>query len=248
MATISAAVENTLYHSFRYAKEVSIDSKEYNNNNNLYNVFAVSKIIDDDSIEIPFLVYSYIKRNLNDSILKNSNEIATHIGNLPTLPTELNNDRKLLLLHLLDCTNRKSLKISKFLSKDGNLYIGGNLCILYDDFTPLFLPTMRVYYSILNNEIVFKSTTLVIYTSPNLYISNDYIERYIAKKIIPYLMQNYTAFVSAHNIEIVTTDCNPNFIRKVDDNPDIVMSNIMDNESTKILLDNMNTITSTICL
>lgn len=248
MAIISAAVENTLYHSFRYAKEVSLDSKEYNNNNNLYNVFAVSKIIDDDSIEIPFLVYNYIKRNLNGSILKNSNEIATHIGNLPTLPIEPNNDRKLLLLHLLDCTNRKSLKISKFLSKDGNLYIGGNLCILYDDFTPLFLPTMRIYYNILNNEVFFKSTTLVIYTSPNLYISNDYIERYIAKKIIPYLMQNYTAFVPAHNIEIVTTDCNPNFIRKVDDNPDIVMSNIMDNESTKILLDNMNTITSTICL
>lgn len=247
MAIISAAVENTLHHSFRYAKEVSLDSKEYNNNNNLYNVFAVSKIIDDDSIEIPFLVYNYIKRSLNDSILKNSNEIATHIGNLSILPTEPNNDRK-LLLHLLDCTNRKNLKISKFLSKDGKLYIGGSLCILYDDFTPLFLPTMRVYYSILNNEIVFKSTTLVIYTSPNIYISNDYIERYIAKKIIPYLMQNYTVFVPAHNIEIVTTDYNPNFIRKVDNNPDIVMSNIMDNESTKILLDNMNTITSTICL
>ena len=247
MAIISAAVENTLYHSFRYAKEVGLGSKEYNINNNLYNVFAVSKIIDDDSIEIPFLAYNYIKRNLNDSILKNSNEIATHIGNLSTFPTEPNNDKK-LLLYLLDYTNRKSLKISKFLSKDGNLYIGGNLCILYDNFTPLFLPTMRVYYSILNNQIVFKSTTLVIYTSPNIYFLNDYIERYIAKKIIPYLMQNYNAFVPAHNIEIVTTDYNPNFICKVDNNPNIVISNIMDNESTKILLDNMNTITSTICL
>ena len=61
-------------------------------------------------------------------------------------------------------------------------------------------------------------------------------------------MSNYHDYISTDNIEIVTTDCNPNFICKVDDNPNVVMSNITDNRVTKTLLDNMDTITSTICL
>lgn len=247
MAIVSAAVRDALDFSFHHAKKVSVDATEYNDNNNLYKVFAVSKITDDYTIEIPFLVYSHIIESLNASIFKNVNEIATHIGNLSKCPVNSESDRKLLLQLLYGHTN-KSNKIYKFLSKDKKLYIGGSLCIFYDDFTPLFLPTLRGHYNVKDNRIVEDSATLVIYTSPCIYSSNDYVERYVSKKLIPHLMSNYYDYIPADNIEIVTTDCNPNFICKVDNNPNVVMSNITDNRVTKTLLDNMDTITSTLCL
>ena len=247
MAIVNAAVRDALYFSFCHAKKASVDATEYNNDNNLYKVFAVSKITDDYTIEIPFLVYNYIIQSLNASIFKNVNEIATHIGNLSKRIVSSESNRN-LLLQLLNSYTNKSNKIYKFLSKDKKLYIGGSLCIFYDDFTPLFMPTLREYYTIEDNRIVKESNTLVIYTSPCIYNSSDYVERYVAKKLIPHLMSNYHDYISTDNIEIVTTDCNPNFICKVDNNPNVVMSNIMDNRVTKTLLDNMDTITSTICL
>lgn len=247
MAIVSAAVRDALEYSFCHAKKASVDTIEYNNNNNLYKVFAVSKITDDYTVEIPFLVYSHIIESLKTSIFKNVNEIATHIGDLSKHPAIQFNNKK-LLLQLLNSYTNKSNKIRKFLSKDKKLYIGGSLCIFYDDFTPLFLPTLRGHYTVKDNRIVEDSATLVIYTSPCVYSSSDYVERYVSKKLIPHLMFNYYDYIPADNIEIVTTDCNPNFICKVDNNPNVVMSNITDNRVTKTLLDNIDTITSTICL
>ena len=150
--------------------------------------FRVS--LQGDKIELPILAKAYVQDKLLARLEARSNPLRRRdiIMSLPTLEFNYTSYRTAdaLIRNLVEFNSSRGNMYLGTKTNKGETYYGCNGTIFNKDMVPLIFNVIEC--EIANNTLVYKRVKSYIH--PSVFYSDGIVEKCIANKIIPFVMQN----------------------------------------------------------
>ena len=173
---------NTSYVPTLDIEDLTLDSST------VYNKF-LSVDISNSQVEIPIfyrtVIENYIYGGTHPSTY-NTDNVAEEIV-IPLYCDVITHTKKSPVSIIKELFYYTSIycRLKKIITNSGEVYYGGRGLILDKDFTPLFMSTLIGEKHLDSPNLVFTYNKSVIYIHPKVFLSDDFINKIILRKVIP---------------------------------------------------------------
>ena len=195
--------------------------------------FRVS--LQGDKIELPILAKAYVQDKLLARLEARSNPLRRRdiIMSLPTLELDYTSYRTAdaLIRNLVEFNSSRGNMYLRTKTNKGETYYGCNGTIFNKDMVPLIFNVIEC--EIVNNTLVYKRVKSYIH--PSVFYSDGIVEKCIANKIIPFVMQNGID-VRPYDLRIVNNISYVNIGGERKTIPELSVANIADRFFCKPIL------------
>lgn len=258
MSTIAVAVAESINKLYRFNQHFKQNYTATEVKRNLLYKMFISAIVSKEYVYIPLPIVLETLPNINNANeYDNVSEIVYNVGTIHGIDNIFGYKARgkvsfIAELLLVVSNNRENILHKIGCEKDNNTYIRCNGIILAEDFTPLFVPTLKIKIYKAGDFITPIIDGFTTFIHRSVYESDNYVENYITKKIVPYIIHNKFKLSPSiiamyrmtgdclYNSDVVICDDTNKFIRK-GNSPEVLDNNIYNcilEENINIILEN----------
>lgn len=258
MSTIAVAVAENINRLYRFNQHFKQNYTVTEVKQNLLYKMFISAIVSKEYAYIPLPIVLETLPNINNANeYDNISEIVCNVGTIHGIDNIFGDNvrsKVSFIAELLSVAsnNRENILYKIGCAKDNNAYIKCNGIILAEDFTPLFVPTLRIKIIKMGDFITPIVDSFTTFIHRSVYESDNYVENYITKKIVPYIIHNKFKLSPSiiamyrmtgdclYNSDVVICDDTDKFIRK-GNSPEVLDNNVCNcilEEDINIILEN----------